>query len=136
MGKYTLDFTASEINERLSKLDNTPISMELVWENASISSAFNKQTLSLDLSEYSYVLIQSCYDSYGNMMANTLISVGSNSCLNFGRAYNSGFIVCSRDANARVDGIYFGDNEHYQNGYTITNTRNIPRYVYGIKGVQ
>lgn len=138
MGKYTLDFTANEINNRLSKLNDTPISMELVWENASPTSEFGAQDITINLSDYSLIEIEFKISTTQErtFREKSLINTGGFAC----------FIYGSVDAGIYGGYRYFTPFDDKINFSTcwrpttsteaVDNTYCIPIKVYGIKGVQ
>lgn len=137
MGKYTLDFTASEINNRLSKLDNTPISMELLWENASPTSAFAAQTINIsDLQDYDLIMVRAKYSigAYPSFTAFYKTTIGENNSINIvvSSIVNRGFVIKS-------DSISFNEANilaNYAGSSSVNNNVCIPIEIYGIKGVQ
>lgn len=133
MGKYTLDFTASEINNRLSKLDNTPISMELVWQNASPSSEFAAQTIELDLSKYTKYEIEFLFHT-AETHINIQKSVVGNKML---LCLNDAGSIYRRNVASTASSLYFSDMVGSHNTGSSINDNNylIPCRVYGIKGV-
>lgn len=70
------------------------ISMKLLWENASPSSIFTAQTINLDLSNYSHILIiySAKYwngDSESKGRKSVVVQVGDTAVLNNGSMANS-----------------------------------------------
>lgn len=141
MGKYTLDFTASEINERLGKLDNMPISKTLLWENASPSSIFEAQTINLDLSKYDEVHIESTmYRGNGTIRTNIIRMGYVGYLLEIVEALSeNATYITGRSASVNKTGVEFGGGG-YEYITTGTRTANgsyaVPLRIYGIKGVQ
>ena len=131
LGGFDLDYFASveEMNGKLS--------MELLWENASPTSDFAKQTVSLDLSEYDMVEISF------NLQTGVLAISHQLQC-----KVDGGRVTATtpgtqryhrRSTNVSKTGINFGDCSAYTYSSTVetttTNGALIPVFVYGIKGV-
>ena len=109
---FKLDYTAEEINERLGMLKDQPVSWELIWENASISSEFGATTLSgLDLADSNMVAITywgqtnstGASSSYGFktefIPTNSMGALQSASCV----GGNFSHYVATRAVNVRAD---------------------------------
>lgn len=139
-GKVVNNFTTTEEGfvadaRALKALNDSKLSMELLWENASPQSEFAKQTVSLDLSEYDMVEISF------NLQTGVLAISHQLKC-----KVDGGRVTAStpgttkyarRSTNVSMTGINFGDCSSYSssNDATTTNGSLIPVYVYGIKGV-
>lgn len=115
------------------------IDMDLLWTNATPSASFSAQTISLDLSGYSMVMISV-------FIANTLVASNSPKRYLFGRIgdtigmeptpYNSTFR--RRDATISASGVSFSDGRYYSsyndgNNGSVQNVQVIPYQIYGIK---
>lgn len=108
-------------------------SMKLLWTNASPSSSFAAQTISLDLSEYSIIAIASSY-AVDNMIETwSFCSVGATGWLYHFVNYRQ-----RRDISATASSVIFGNGqEAAQTGNLGTNNNvMIPYKIFGIKGVQ
>lgn len=136
MADYVLSYTGEEIEARLGILDDTPISMELLWENASPTSDFVRQTITIDFKDYTHYMVDFSVtgsNSYNNAaVPSQIVPIGR---LSLG-AYAWGDVnkmghrrVLSSTSNA----IEFGPG--YYNGEENAQAV-IPYRVYGIKGVQ
>ena len=110
----------------------------LLWTNASPTSSFSPQTVSLDLGGYDAVLIY-----VANLTSRTCIDgwillkgAPESKLVSFKTDY--GLYPTSRNATVTATGVTFGDG--YDNGVsTAANLNNnccIPYSIYGIKGVQ
>ena len=113
----------------------TTISLTLLWTNANPVSTFNAQTIQLDLSEYSHVLILFlAFNDDDGGMCSTVCKV--NGTVKSGANYLQ-FVWSSNRCGVRKcfptsTGIEFGAcgyNNSTNNGYAI------PYEIYGIKGV-
>lgn len=114
------------------------IDMDLLWTNASPTSDFSAQTVSLDLSGYSMLLIKTKpYTTYtGDLTINNILRVGDTVPL-------IGDSLCvgtaerrARKATSSVSGVTFGSGEFYtgyQSSATIQNVQCTPLYIYGIR---
>ena len=112
--------------------------LELLWENASPSSSFAAQTVSLDLSGYDAVLIKATTTSnnpsdeyYGFFNTLAFVGDGIKTVMFFcsGNTNRSGH----RMAQATSSGVTFSKcmwNAAQTDGFGV------PYYIYGIKGVQ
>lgn len=115
------------------------VGLDLLWTNASPTSSFAAQTITIDLSSYDLVLIE--------FVANATASVGSAlySCFTgilevgtFGTIisfilYNGSFFNYFRKATVSTSGVTF------EGGYATNNQANdafaVPLKIYGFKGV-
>lgn len=112
----------------------------VLWENASRSS-FPPQTISLDLTGYNYIAVQTISGEYDmSAIATTFIPAiagyGAN-CTNFGIGGDA-WAHC-RHVFVRENGVEFGSGNQMQvntgNMYPDWNGRAIPYRILGIKGV-
>lgn len=119
---------------------DTKAKIDLLWKNASVSSEFAPQTISIPtIMDYSFLLIVSAYNHSGIAYALAAISTSGykEGYLTAGLTHADGFINDSRMINVTTSGITFGKNINW-NGTKVTgpwNARNIPYLIYGIKGV-
>ena len=109
------------------------ITVEKLWTNPSPGSAFSAQTVSLDLSEYSYILIHLIHNSdndYGVNMFFTPVRVGyKETCAN--KASSTGNMV-GRTATVSTTGVTFTTG--YNNSTSGTKYA-VPCVIYGIRGL-
>lgn len=140
MGKYTLDFTASEINERLSKLDDQPISMELVWQNASPDSDFISQEITLNLEAYAHVAVMYRFHKDSVVYKTGFIpveSAGRTLKLDAVHGSNGSIYGAYRDFYVWTTRVGCGGGWYATASQdTAANNYIIPYKIYGIKGVQ
>lgn len=114
--------------------------MELLWENAAVTSDFGNQTLNIDLSGYSFVRIVARVAKNNPYEENSEIGV---SCSGYVRnvaviddsSYK--FAIKSRALTVTTTGISFDNCKevNYKDTAAITNRYMIPYKIYGIKGV-
>ena len=109
---------------------------ELLWTNASPTSAYGEQTVSLNLSGYQMIAIVLNRDTGGAAKSTTIVFVGSASkCVVYQDAY--GLYPGSRNATVSTTGVAFSNG--YDNGNsTAAGTSNsvaIPYQIFGIRGV-
>lgn len=144
---FKLDYTAEEINERLGV---QPVSMELLWENASPTSEFPAQTIStdlngqpLDLSEYDAIEIDyyAVNNPYG--IETTTIFKRNSATPRYVYTYNmlEGSISIGYFRGVTMYPTSIVMQDAYSKGFNATtraieNTRIIPYRIYGIKGVK
>ena len=136
-GRYSIE---DATDEELAEYPGTPPLMTLLWENARPTSSFGGQTVPLDLSNYSQVLVYfRVYNGTGEYAAETFGVYGlvGNWCM---AACNSetGSNPTQRAFNIETTGITFSQ-AYYINaiGGTLNGSTNllIPYKIYGIKGV-
>lgn len=110
-----------------------PLSMKLLWTNASPGSSFAGQTIPLDLSGYSMIAIASFY-AVNNMIETwSFCTVGVTGWLYHFVNYRQ-----RRNITATASSVIFGNGEEAaQTGNLGTNNSvMIPYKIFGIKGVQ
>ena len=114
------------------------LDMDLLWTNASPTSAFAAQTVSLDLSEYSFIMITSkSYAIWANnsgVLFNTFAIVPSSICITSGAHDTSASWV--RPVTINSNSAVFGAAGIINNtGGTSSqdNYMNIPLQIYGIR---
>lgn len=115
----------------LDALDVGAAEWDLLWTNASPLSSFASQTISLDLSEYSQVIVYAYFSTSWVYIASTILcEVGD-------KAYLSDVALdgtrYGRTFEATTSGIIFANS----NSSTTSPDNNsiIPHTIYGIKGV-
>lgn len=122
---------------------------ELLWTNASPSSAFGAQTVSLDLSGYDQVLIKVRFGTSSGMFENAymkhLCDIGETTTIYAFNVPNTssrnmGLIVAVRNANISSSGIVFSAGltkaANITGNPSTDNSACIPYAIYGIKGIQ
>lgn len=106
--------------------------MKLLWTNPSPTASFAAQTVSLDLSQYRFVLIffQNQAGSNPINLDSTIGMVGQHLILAQGAYY-----IRTRSCNITATGIVFEGGVYYSSYGATTNDNgmNIPQYIYGIK---
>lgn len=113
----------------LKVLNDSKLSMELLWENASPLSAFSPQTIGMDLSDYKFVSIQTIYNNgfgYGRI-ENVLMNGGTHLLI----LQPAGMNINSRQVRATESGVQFDDG---MSGTSTDQNAIIPQSIYGIKG--
>ena len=112
---------------------------ELVWENASPSSEFAAQTVSLDLSDAGFVIIEFRTTSTGTARPTVVVANGKQGNLFWmaNATANYEILVISRNATVSNTGITF-EKGYRKNISSTTATENnasaIPTRIYAIKG--
>lgn len=105
---------------------------KLLWTNASPTSEFAAQTISLDLSDYAFVWIEYCFSSSFTSGAGTeRVRVGASATM-IVRPTSASNVTGARYASASTSGVLFSD-AHYNT--EKSNTSTIPLRIYGIKEV-
>ena len=116
----------------------------LLWTNASPSSAFANQTLSLSLSEYDAVEIECCYgSSYTNVVETGIYKKSYTqqymTCHGDIKTNNTGFYISQRLVTVTASGITFGKGMYKNVSGAVKgaegNTYCVPLKIYGIKVV-
>ena len=103
----------------------------LLWTNASSSSSFAAQTVSLDLSGYDIILIIGVFSAnYNTVLAPVFSTVGEKGQLIF---VGQNGKVGSRDMTVTATGVQF--DVGYYDATSDKNAYAIPLKIYGIKGV-
>lgn len=135
---YILDgYTAYDNNGNLIT-GNMSTSMELLWTNPNPNAAFAIQTISIDLSEYKYVVINATYG--GNGLLNdyfvgnkTIIEVGTTGTIT--GVYHSvdGGASTVRKAIVNTSGIQFGIGKFYNGSNQQSNNYAVPLNIWGIR---
>lgn len=124
-----------------SSLDLTGVETKtLLWENASPTSDFSEQTLSLPLSDYDYVRILSTYATTSTTMNETICKIGNKNFIKHTATAGTGNVnYTTREVEATTDSIIFKDAYRKvissTTAGTVTNAANIPVAIYGIKEV-
>lgn len=116
----------------------------LLWTNASPSSQFANQTLSLGLSGYDAVEIEYCYgSSYTNAVETGIYKKSYTqqymTCHGDIKTNNAGFYISQRLVTVTASGITFGKGIYKNVSGAVKgaegNTYCVPLKIYGIKGV-
>ena len=107
------------------------VGLDLLWTNASPGSNFAEQTISLDLSDYTAVLVIGNFSTFVQWkFSPCILFVGDTSIFTFIDAAGYGY---TRQMDATINGVKFY-NEVNNNNQT-RNDIAIPYCIYGIKGV-
>ena len=108
------------------------IAMDLLWTNASPTSAFSPQTVNIDLSEYSMVYVTGSWTATDtNTWFGLLIKVG-----NSGIFSAIGTSKIYRGFHVSTSGINFEKGQFATSGgssMTDNNLYAVPRQIYGVK---
>lgn len=107
---------------------------ELLWTNASPSSAFAAQTIALDLSGYDFVMVVFQHWTSSDVNNSAFCRIGA-----YGRLESHDYSLAYRDYHPETTGVYFNTGilvASYGNSSIQQNTSAIiPLQIYGIKGV-
>lgn len=114
--------------------ENNGAQIKKLWQNASPASAFAAQTISLNLSEYDFVLVVYNYAKGTAQQDSQIIEMGKTGLLNMSAGSNG--TVLSRKAEPSTTGVFFEGANRYTTSNSATNDYAIPISIYGIKGVQ
>ena len=106
------------------------LSMELIWENASPSSAFPTQTVSMNTAPYQLFYIE-CIRNTGSSIKAAEVIRKNQTVMMF--SYNVSFYY--RPITPLTNGIKFSQGYKYSGSEVADDTVCIPVRVYGIKGV-
>jgi len=101
--------------------------MDLLWENASPTSSFTPQTISLDLSGYKFVLVvMGAYSSSTVTLPTAITPIGMSGCGSWANGSNN----ATRQYTVSPSGVTFADG--YKSG-AVDNTYCKPLEIYGVK---
>ena len=117
------------------------VSMKSLWTNASPTSNFAAQTISLNLSDYEYVLVRYLYSTdYQGIDQIAIVKVGRDAYLTFTGAASTNIYLSQRTISVGSDSVAFGAPVYKTYASTSKPTANnkycIPVEIIGIKGVQ
>lgn len=122
-----------QIIYKINILNKNKIEIVKLWENASPTSSFGKQTVSLDLSDYGLIIAYGIESTTESKVISALAVKGKTHrliCL-----YNARQV---REFTANDNGVTF-ENAYYSalsGTMASNNVYMIPIAIYGIKGVQ
>ena len=128
--------TAINVETALNDLYNKQLSSlgELLWVNPNLGTPFEAQTISLDLSEYSKVLIVGeyvCY-TYTDIKYYGCVIINKGTTGNLKTLYG-GTDCGTRNITVNANNIIFDEGRNEASGTTVQNNHSIPAYVIGIK---
>ena len=106
--------------QNLIKMTNAKVALTKLWENASPTSAFPNQTLTLDLLSYDLVIILFNLDSNSRSTSPAIVPIGHPGVSLYGNNVR-GFLVHTNDIN--FDSV------------SPSSAVMIPYVIYGVKGV-
>lgn len=136
-------WTEADKAEIISELSGAVVSLTKLWENASTSN-FAAQTIPLGLSGYEAVLVYADTPTRteNDMGASAFAIVGHGGTLTTTLS-GSYYFTCSRRFEVKTTGIVFSNSSQW--GWDdgsgtiktpVSNGYNVPKCIYGIKGVQ
>ena len=116
------------------------LSMELLWQNGSLSSSFADQTVSLDLMQYSQVRIDAFRNTSNKRILSAYCDVGRSGTINDVYTVNNASPnVGMRAFSVTETGVKFDEGLLQATNSTTRSTNNtyvVPYRIYGFKGVQ
>ena len=117
------------------------VSMKSLWTNASPTSNFAAQTISLNLSGYEYVLVRYLYSTdYQSLNQIAIVKVGGDAYLTFTGVASTNIYLSQRTISVGSDSVVFGAPVYKTYASTSKPTANnkycIPVEIIGIRGVQ
>ena len=110
---------------------------DLLWENASPTSSFATQTVNIDLSDYTFVLVGIRWSTSADQISWQVCIVGETNKVTRCDAASSKVWVARRNIQVTASGVTFEDADQ-GNSTSDPSTNNgevIPVSIYGIKGV-
>lgn len=134
----------SIIDNALRQSMQDQVKKKKLWTNASPTSSFANQKITLDLTGYQGVRVKLAYnnDSMSDDQTEFDVEVGKNSrAVMFGPLTAEGvsILATARVITAETDGVKIGTAYSKNTGITIegtaNNTRQIPIDIYGIKNI-
>lgn len=123
--------TGDMLSDDVTALSLGGVSITKLWENASPTSSFAKQTIALDLSGYEIFVVVFAWLATENWAKHVGVGV-KNRDARYTITGGDGS-VAARGFHPTDDGLSFGVG---YNGATTENRYMAPLYVYGIKGVK
>lgn len=117
--------------EMWAELDGK-LEMELLWENASPTSNFAAQTVSLDLSGCDAVLVEYRLMTSTVFVVSAFVKIGTSVFANATSATSGTHF--QRVTEAKTNGVVF-DGAYNASNSAANNSVMIPQTIYGIKGV-
>ena len=124
-----LEQAVAEISRSEGGGDGVGLQMELLWENASHDSEFVPQTIEVDFTGYSHIIVLLKMSITATQHISTFTRVGYNFLLNC--EYLEGG-TSKRQGIFADNGITFSEGK-FNNG--TNNKYAIPREIYGVRGV-
>ena len=120
----------------LPKAGSGGVSIELLWTNASPSSSFAAQSVSVDLTECSMVIITMYQGTEsGNLSATWIVPKGAFAMLSIVNGASSiGTVSYFRQATVNDNSVSFGKGYRCKETELEDNEYAIPAAIYGIKG--
>lgn len=117
------------------------VSMKSLWTNASPTSDFAAQTISLNLNGYEYVLVRYLYSTgYQSQDQIAIVKVGRDAYLTFTGVASTNIYLSQRTISVGGDSVTFGEPVYKTYASTSNPAANnkycIPVEIIGIKGVQ
>ena len=117
------------------------VSMKSLWTNASPTSDFATQTISLNLSGYEYVLVRYLYSTdYQSQNQIAIVKVGGDAYLTFTGVASTNIYLSQRTISVGSNSVAFGAPVYKTyastSNPTVNNKYCIPVEIIGIKGVQ
>lgn len=122
-----LKFTAQELAKRTQ--------MKLLWTNASPESSFSSQTISLDLSGYSHIMVETSDQYYQIIRVGKAKSIEGSGYITDSVSYT---ILHARRVATSSNSVTIGNNYvkwANSTSCTVANNNLVPCKIYGIKGV-
>ena len=131
----TFNSRIGEINIMFNGLENDiqgKIQMDLLWVNASPTSSFAAQTISLDLSTYDLVFVR-CRCNDNSILSEFGAKDGYLSTIQRDTSGDQGY---QRKFQVSDTGVYFQGVSGYEGGFsTSMDGYMVPFDIYGIKGI-
>lgn len=123
-----LDFILDCENSK-AYLQNAATALKLLWSNASPGSSFASQSISLDLSLYTAVVVVCTYATGTQRDVSTLCQVGRNGFCTL--IWGDDNVCASRAFYTSTSGVEFASG--YSRGSTSYNSAMVPICIYGVK---
>ena len=118
------------IDDLYVSLDNKS---DLLWSNSDLLVAFPAQTINLDLSKYSKVLVTGMYHTgTAHRSGYVIVPVGGTGTLEAAWRFDIND-VGYRSVSCTTTGCTFGEGRSYTEGNSDLNKYGIPTYIIGMK---
>lgn len=127
--------TATNVQDALIEITDDLLVNEadLLWSNSDITASFPAQTMTLDLTEYKYVIVETCH-SYTSCVlpVKTIIKVGERGTA-IGPYLENNYQTTLRFVDVSTTGLTFSTGKYYEGGNHENSAWAIPYHIWGVK---
>lgn len=113
-----------------------PVNITLLWTNSNPNGAFAAQTISLNLSSYTAVLIDTTYGYNGLSSSDclkqrTYVNVGTSSVVT--GTQSAKYATTLREVTVSTSGVTFSTGKFYNGSNVSSNNWAVPLHIWGVK---